>query len=101
MIDKLYSNILNTCMGVPFSHMYGFIRRPWASVATAIADVFRKKNAISMGNKFTEMLQIFYKIDEMKSWGVIEEAEMIGVLFSELLMISRLTLTGQGLSANR
>jgi len=36
------------------------------SVAMAIADVFRK-NATSVGNKFTKMLKIFVKIDEMKS----------------------------------
>ena len=36
------------------------------SVATAIAGVFQK-NAISMGNKFTEMLKVFDKIDEMES----------------------------------
>ena len=43
---------------------------PQASVATAIADVFRK-NAISVGNKFTKMLKIFDKIDEIKSRRVI------------------------------
>ena len=40
------------------------------SVATAIADVFRK-NGISVGYKFTKMLKIFDKIDEMKNRGVI------------------------------
>jgi hypothetical protein len=43
---------------------------PVGSVATAIADVFRK-NAISMGNKFTKMLRIFDKIDEIEKEGVI------------------------------
>jgi len=43
---------------------------PVPSVATAIADVFRK-NAISVGSKFTKMLKIFDKIDEMKSRRVI------------------------------
>ena len=38
-----------------------------SSVATAIADVFRK-NAISVGYKFTKMLKIFDKIDEMTLW---------------------------------
>ena len=38
----------------------------WFSVATAIADVFRK-NAISMGYKFMKMLKIFDKIDAMES----------------------------------
>ena len=40
------------------------------SVATAIADVFRK-NAISMGRKFAKMLNIFDKIDGIKSRRVI------------------------------
>ena len=35
------------------------------SVATAIADVFRK-NAISVGRKFVKMLKIFDKIDGIK-----------------------------------
>ena len=41
-----------------------------ASVATAIADVFRK-NAISVGRKFAKMLKIFDKIDRIKSRRVI------------------------------
>ena len=40
------------------------------SVAMAIADVF-PKNAISMGYKFTKMLKVFDKIDEMKNQRVI------------------------------
>ena len=64
-----------------------------ASVATAIADVFRE-NAISVGNEFMKMLKILDKIDEMKNQRVIQEAEMIGALVPELLVISRLTLTG-------
>ena len=41
-----------------------------SSVATAIADVFRK-NAISMGRKFAKMLKIFDKINGIKSQRVI------------------------------
>jgi hypothetical protein len=44
------------------SHQGG--SRGCGSVATAIADVFWK-NAISMGSKFTKMLRIFDKIDEI------------------------------------
>ena len=40
------------------------------SVATAIVNVFQE-NAISMGSKFTKMLKIFDKIDEMESRRVI------------------------------
>ena len=40
------------------------------SVATAIADVFRK-NAISVGRKFAKMLKVFDKIDGIKSRRVI------------------------------
>ena len=40
------------------------------SVATAIAEVFRK-NAISVGRKFAKMLKIFDKIDGIKSRRVI------------------------------
>ena len=40
------------------------------SVAMSIADVFRK-NAISVGRKFAKMLNIFDKIDGIKSQRVI------------------------------
>jgi hypothetical protein len=45
---------------------------PWllASVATAIADVFRN-NEISVGRDLAKILKIFEKIDENKSRGVI------------------------------
>jgi hypothetical protein len=41
-----------------------------ASVATAIADVFRN-NGISVGRNLAKILKIFEKIDEAKSRGVI------------------------------
>jgi hypothetical protein len=41
-----------------------------ASVATAIADVFRN-NGISMGRNLAKILKIFEEIDEAKSRGVI------------------------------
>ena len=47
------------------------VERVVASVAMAIADVFFRKNAISVGSKFTKMLRIFDKIDEMNSRRVI------------------------------
>ena len=59
----------------------------------AIADVFRK-NAISVGYKFTKMLKIFDKIDEMKNRRVIQDPETIRALVPELLAISPLPLTG-------
>ena len=40
------------------------------SVATAIADVFRK-NGINVGRKFAEIMKILDKIDDVKSRGVI------------------------------
>ena len=40
------------------------------SVATAIADVFRK-NGINVGRKFAKILKILDKIDDVKSRGVI------------------------------
>ena len=40
------------------------------SVATAIADVFRK-NGINVGRKFAEIMKILDKIDDVKSQGVI------------------------------
>jgi len=41
-----------------------------ASVATAIADVFRK-NGINVGRKFAKIMKILDKIDDVKSRGVI------------------------------
>ena len=40
------------------------------SVATAIADVFRK-NGINVGRKFAKIMKILDKIDDVKSRGVI------------------------------
>ena len=40
------------------------------SVATAIADVFRK-NGINVGRKFAEIMKILDKIDDVKGRGVI------------------------------
>jgi len=40
------------------------------SVATAIADVFRK-NGINVGRKFVKIMKILDKIDDVKSRGVI------------------------------
>ena len=47
-----------------------YMRFSWTSVATAIADVFRK-NEISVGRKFAKILKIFDKIDGIKSRRVI------------------------------
>jgi uncharacterized protein involved in type VI secretion and phage assembly len=41
-----------------------------ASVATAIADVFRK-NGINVGRKFAKIMKILDKIDDVKIRGVI------------------------------
>jgi len=41
-----------------------------SSVATAIADVFRK-NGINVGRKFARIMKILDKIDNVKSRGVI------------------------------
>ena len=40
------------------------------SVATAIADVFRK-NEINVGRKFAKIMKILDQIDDVKSRGVI------------------------------
>ena len=55
--------------------MHAWLAEPYlvvsqCSVATTIADVFRK-NAISVGRKFEKMLKIFDKIDGIKSRRVI------------------------------
>ena len=42
-----------------------------ASVAAAIADVFRGKNRINVGNKLVGISKIFTKINEVKTRGVI------------------------------
>ena len=36
-----------------------------------IKNFFKKKNAISMGTKFSEIFKIFDKIDEVENWRVI------------------------------
>jgi hypothetical protein len=43
---------------------------PVYSVATAIADVFRK-NGINVGRKFEKIMKILDKIDDVKIRGVI------------------------------
>ena len=53
-----------------FTYVKCGLKYPMNSVAMAIADVFRK-NAISVGREFAEMLKIFDKIDEIKSRRVI------------------------------
>ena len=45
-------------------------RRFGSSVATAIADVFRK-NGINVGREFAKIMKILDKIDDVKSRGVI------------------------------
>src|ERR1700691_5763010 len=51
-----------------------------SSVATAIADVFRK-NAISVGYKFTKMLKIFDKIDQMKNQRVLNDPSVFHFIY--------------------
>jgi len=46
------------------------IRPSMISVATAIADVFRK-NGINVGRKFAKIMKILDQIDDVKSRGVI------------------------------
>jgi len=41
------------------------------SVATAIANDFRKKKGINVGRQFAKVMKILDKIDDVKSRGVI------------------------------
>ena len=68
--SKMQVRYIAKYMPCSFQHKPKEAKQNLGSVAMAIANVFRR-NAISVGYKFTKMLKIFDKIDKMKGRRVI------------------------------